>query len=55
MDNPLRTLLYELFAAPPVRLLQRALDLSVSTAGFLAAYAVAHLSQQRKTTPITTK
>jgi hypothetical protein len=38
MNHPFRTLLYELFAPPPLRLLQRPLEVSVSAAGLLLAY-----------------
>ena len=40
MDHPVRTLLYELFAAPPLWLLPQTLQLGVSTAGFLTAYVL---------------
>ena len=55
MDHPMRTLLYELFAAPPLRLLQRTLELGISTAGFLSAYVLRHRNQQPRPVPIAPK
>jgi len=55
MDHPVRTLVYELFAAPPLRLLQRALEFSVSSAGFLSAYLFQHKGQQKHVATIPSK
>jgi hypothetical protein len=49
MDHPFRTLIYEMFAAPPLRLLQKALELSVSAAGVLSAYAFARKHHAQET------
>jgi len=51
----MRTLSYELFAAPPLRLLQRTLELGVSTAGFLTAYVLKHRNQRPLPVPIAPK
>jgi hypothetical protein len=55
MEHPLRTLLYDLFAEPPLRLLQRTLDLSVSSTDFLVAHIFHRKSQQEHKVPITLK
>jgi hypothetical protein len=55
MDHPTRTLLYELFAAPPLRLLQWTLELGVSTAGLLSAYLLKRRNHQQRPVPIVPK
>jgi hypothetical protein len=55
MDHPVRTLVYELFAAPPLRLLQRALELSVSGAGFVSAYVFHRKNLHKAKIPIAVK
>jgi len=47
MKDSLRALLFELFAPSPLPLMQRALELSVSAAGLLSAYAVGLKIRQR--------
>jgi hypothetical protein len=51
MDHPFRTLIYELSLAPLLRLLQRALDLSVSAVGFLSALVLGGKSRQPRDRP----
>jgi hypothetical protein len=55
MDHSLRTLFYELFTPSPLPLLQRAIELSVSAAGFLSAYTFGRRTQQMRPAPIATK
>jgi hypothetical protein len=55
MKDSLRALFYQLFAPSPLPLLQRALELSVSAAGLLSAYAFGRRSQQRHRAMIITK
>jgi hypothetical protein len=45
MDHPLRTLLYELFVEPPLRLLQRAFGRKARSVGVLSTSAVRGRSQ----------
>jgi hypothetical protein len=52
MVHPLRTLLYELFAAPPLRLLQRALEVSVSGAGIVTAYVFERKNPHKNKVPV---
>ena len=55
MDHALRTLLCDLFTRPPLRVLQAALELIVSTAGFLSAYVFGHGNQQTEPAAVITK
>ena len=52
MKDFLRTVIYELLAPTPLPLVQRALELSLSVACFLSAYAFSRRSQKR--CPVTT-
>jgi hypothetical protein len=55
MRDLLRTLFYEWFAPSSLPLLQRALELSVGTAGLLSAYAHVRGSQLRRTLRISSQ
>lgn len=51
----MRTLLYEVFAVPQLRLLQWMLELVVSTVGLLFAHRFSRENQQLRPVPIAPK
>jgi hypothetical protein len=55
MKESLRALFYALFAPSALPLMQRALELSVSAAGLLSAYAFGLRNRQRHPAMIITK